>query len=67
MLLTCTLYNDLREKLFAMISSHIPDFDTLSLRDKLSVILGGQNEHIIRFSAKTWYDILDRRRTFLYK
>ena len=66
-LLTCTLYDDLREKLFAMISSHIPDFDTLSSRDKLSVILGGQNEHIIRFSAKTCYDILDRRRTFLYK
>ena len=29
-LLTCTLYNDLREKLFATISSHMPDF-TLSV------------------------------------
>ena len=46
-LLTCTRYNDLKGKLFAMISSHIPDFDTLSLRDKLSVILRSQNEHIV--------------------
>ena len=35
MLLTCTLYNDLGEKLFTMISDHMHDL-TLTLGDKLS-------------------------------
>ena len=35
--------------------------------DKVSVILGSGNISIIRFSAKTCHDILERRRTFLYK
>lgn len=66
-LLTCSRYNDLREKIFSLISNHIPEFDSLELNGKLSVILGSDNEHVIRFSAKTCLDILDRRRAFLYK
>ena len=66
-LLTCSLYDDFREKLFAVISNNITEFDSLCLSEKLSVILSSNNEHIIRFSSKTCLDILERRRAFLYK
>ena len=67
MLLSCSLYDDLRETLFGVISNHVPDFESFSNADKLSVILGSNNISIIRFSAKTCHDILERRRSFLYK
>ena len=66
-LLSCSLYDDLREKLFRVVSNHAPDFEFFSNADKVSVILGSDNISIIRFSAKTCHDILERRRTFLYK
>ena len=65
-LLTCSLYDDLRKHLFAIISNHITEFDSLGLSEKLSVIFGSNNEHIIRFSSKTCLDILDRQPAFLY-
>ena len=65
--LSCSLYEDLREKLFRVVSNHVPDFESFSNADKVSVILASDNISIIRFSAKTCYDILERRRTFLYK
>ena len=46
-LFTFSHYDDLSEKLFAVISNHITEFDSLSLSEKLSVILGSINEHII--------------------
>ena len=67
MLLSSLLYDHLREKLFRVVSNHVPDFECFSNADKVSVILGSDNISIIRFSAKTCHDILERRRTFLYK
>ena len=66
-LLSCSLYDDLREKLFRVLSNHVPDFEFFSNADKVSVILGSDNISIIIFSAKTCHDILERRKTFLYK
>lgn len=65
-ILECPLYDDLRYRLFSTISCEAPDFVSLSDDDKLSVILGSDNIKIIRVSAKTCYEILMRRRAFLY-
>ena len=51
------------EKLFGVISNHVPDFESFNNAD----ILGSDNISIIRISAKTCHDILERGRTFLYK
>ena len=63
-LLSCSLHDGLREKLFRVVSNHVPDFEFFSNADKVSVTLGSDNISIIRFSAKTCHDIFERRRTF---
>ena len=39
MLLSCSLYVEVMEKLFGVIYSHIPDFASFSTADTLSAIL----------------------------
>ena len=65
-LLSCLLYDDLREKLFRELRNHVDNFNGLSDDEKLSVILSSDNPNVIKKSAKTWCDILYRRRGFLY-
>ena len=65
-LLECPLYDDLRYRLFSAISCEILNFGIFSDDEKLSVILGCDNIKIIRVSAKTCYEILIRRKAFLY-
>ena len=65
-LLECPLYDDLRYRLFSAISCEIINFGIFSDDEKLSVILGCDNIKIIRVSAKTCYEILIRRKAFLY-
>ena len=65
-LLECPLYDDLRYRLFSAISCEIPNFGSFSDDEKLSLILGSDNIKIIRVSVKTCYEILIRRKAFLY-
>lgn len=65
-LLSCPLYDDIRYKLFIEISNFC-DLDALNDIDKLSVILGSNISNVITISAKACYEILTRRRGFLYK
>lgn len=66
-LLSCTMYDDLRDRLFCEIEKTFCHFRSLPDDDKLSVILGSNHRNVISISAKTCCDILYRRRAFLYK
>lgn len=66
-LLSCSLYDDLREHLFINISTHVNNFYGLNNDDKVSVILGSDDINVIKISAKTCCDILNRRRGYLYR
>ena len=65
-LLHCPLYNDLRQVLFQCLTAHNTNFISLNEHEKLSVILGGEDNNVLKYCAKTCCDILDRRRNFLY-
>ena len=63
-LLQCSLYDDLRFRLFQEIESVVPGFYTWSNVDKLCLVLA--NNSFARAAARTCFNILHRRRTFLY-
>ena len=64
-IMKCTLYDDLRETLFSDASDVCSDFQNFSLEEKFLFLFG--NESMVYKFAKTCYDILARRRSFLYK
>jgi hypothetical protein len=66
-LLSCPLYNDLRESLFETICDKETTFIGMCNVVKLSVILASDNVDIVRASAKICNGMLNRRRTFVYR
>ena len=66
-LLKCPLYSDLRQNMFSDILRSYANFSTLDEQAKFKVILNSEHSDVIRICAKTCCDILDRRRTFLYR
>ena len=66
-LLKCPLYSDLRQNMFSDILRSYANFSTLDEQAKFKVILYSEHSDVIRICAKTCFDILDRRRTFLYR
>ena len=64
-MLSCNLYNDLRETLFNKAVSLNQDFRNLSDTDKLNFLFSDFN--MIRLSAKTCFLILQRRQILLCK
>ena len=64
-IMKCTLYDDLRETLFSDASDVCSDFHNLSL-EEIFLFLFGNDSMVYKF-AKACYDILARRRSFLYK
>ncbi|MCG8048458.1 MAG: reverse transcriptase family protein, partial [Candidatus Thiodiazotropha endolucinida] len=65
-LLSCAMYDDIREKLFDDISQY-NNVSNLSEAEKLSVILSSNNRDVIKVCAKACHEILTRRRGFLYR
>ena len=63
-LLYCGLYNDLRYELFNFLIPIYPNFNYLSNDEKLSVILA--DGKVARKSARTCYEILRKRKSFIY-
>ena len=63
----CRLYQDLREVLFSKITNYIPDFLSKTNQEKLICIFSSDIIPVIRISAKISNDILNTRRSFLYK
>ncbi|MES9883757.1 MAG: hypothetical protein ABW185_23135, partial [Sedimenticola sp.] len=63
-LMSCPLYEDLREELFAHARVNVPNFDSFNQQDQFCIFF--KNEDIIKYSAKTCHNILSRRRRFLY-
>ena len=64
-LLNCSVYQDLREALFAKASLVCPDFSELSNSDKYIVLFS--NANMIKTCAKTCSLILKRRQGLLCK
>ena len=63
-IMKCILYDDLRETLFSDSSDVCSDFHNFSLEENVLFLFG--NDSMIYKFAKTCYDILARRRRFLY-
>ena len=61
----CPIYEDLRNTLFAKARNVLQNFDTLSNFDKMCMLLS--NCDIVKLTAKILCDILNRRRSFLYR
>ena len=66
-LMDCPLYQDLREILFSKITKYIPDFLSMTNQEKLICIFSSYIIPVIRISAKICNDILNTRRSLLYK
>jgi len=64
-LLKCNLYNDIRNALFIKANNVVPNFITLDDTEKMKIIFTEPN--MIRMSAKSCHEILQRRRFFLCK
>ena len=61
-LLNCILFQDIRDSLFVSLSSQFVDFNTLSDKDKLCLILSGDG--CLIECAKACHEILQRRRVY---
>jgi hypothetical protein len=66
-LLVCPLYSDIRETMFEKIMVVHSGFTDFSSSEKLSVILGSESVNVIKAGAKICYEILNRRRVYLYR
>jgi hypothetical protein len=66
-LLSCPVYSDLREQLFECVCRIHAGCIGLDVCDKLSVILGSDDEIVIKKSATICCEMLRRRRSLLYK
>ena len=66
-LLECNLYDDLRQELFRKFTTKYEDFMNFSSLQKLKMILGCNDETLVKDCAKTCHFILTRRRQHLYK
>ena len=66
-LMDCPLYQDLREVLFSKITKYIPDFLSKINQEKLICIFSSDTIPVIRISARICNDILNTRRSLLYK
>ena len=64
-LMSCNLYEDIREKLFTKIFEINPDFPEYSDDNKFCYILS--NDEIVKYSAKACHDILVTRQNTLYR
>ena len=64
-IMKCTLYDDSRETLFSDASDVCSDFHNFLLEEFFLFLFG--NDSIVYKFVKTCYDILARRRSFLYK
>ena len=64
-LLKCSLYEDLREIVYNEAFSINSSFYSLSEEGKITFMF--TSNYMIKIVAKTCKDILDRRRSFLYK
>ena len=64
-LLDCVMYTDLRSELFVKAEEAKPDFAELVKNDQLSYLL--TSPLIVRYCAKTCFNILKRRRFYLSK
>ena len=64
-ILHCPMYSDLRFMLFEKAESCSNNFANLCDNDKMSFLLSDQN--MIRISAKTCFNILNRRSSFIQK
>ena len=64
-LIDCVIYTDLRSELFVKAEETKPDFAELVKSDQLSYLL--TNPSLVRYCAKTCFNILKRRRYYLSK
>ena len=64
-LFNCDLYDDFRNKLFRKALNVNPDFNVFSSEEKLIFLLS--NHFMIRYTAKTCFNILQRRTFYLSK
>ena len=60
----CPLYHDLRDELYNKATSIIQSFTDLTDTDKVCFILS--SNQIVKYTAKTCYNILVRRRSCIY-
>lgn len=65
-LLTCPLYNDIRQEYFDNVSSNGIDIQQKTLSEQLEYILSCVDDKTIRLSAKVCFNILKRRRCEFY-
>ena len=61
----CNLYDDFRAELFSKVVIVNPDFNIFTLEDKLIFLFS--NHFMIRRSAKTCFNILQRRAFYMSK
>ena len=64
-LLDCRVYNDLRTSLLDKALYFVPGFSDLSSLEKFKILLS--DHRLIRFCAKTCFNIIQRRYSLLYK
>ncbi len=64
-ILKCTFYDDLREELFEAAENINNNFMNLSDTDKFSFLFSNCN--IVKLCAKSCYNILSRRSSYLYR
>ena len=66
-LLDCPLYNNIRFELFTKLTARYEDFIHLSRIDKLKMILGCQDDVLVKECAKACHQILNARRNYMYQ
>ena len=63
-ILNCSAYDDLRN-LLVKASSFLPNFNDLNDNERMSFLF--TNPNMIRMCAKTWFKILQQRKSYFYK
>ena len=63
-LFECPLYESIRKELISKCKEIFPDFEQFPMENKVRIALA--NDVIIKYSAKTCYNILKQRKTLLY-
>ncbi len=66
-LLDCPLYDDVRKNMFTAFAAKYIGFYCFSKKEQLKIILGCNDELLVKECAKTCHNILTTRRNALYQ